>query len=180
VRRILDILREYDTRITFFVLAPWVEQHPDLARQIVADGHELASHSLSHADFTTLSDGEIAHELAESERIVSEVTGATTRPFFRPPYGAYNDRVLLAVIGQGYIPIHWSIDPQDSSGAAKSPEYIVEHVTGSVAVEELPGKIILTHCCNEHHPLVEALPPMLERFEQMGIKVRTLSEVLGV
>jgi peptidoglycan/xylan/chitin deacetylase (PgdA/CDA1 family) len=179
VGQLLDTLRQHDVQITFFVLAPWVEQHPDLARRMVAEGHELASHSLTHADFRTLSNEQIVDELAETERIVQEVTGSTTRPYFRPPYGAYDDRVLLTVIEQGYLPVYWSADSQDSRGAAKSPDFLVHQLTETIPPEELPGKIILAHCCNAHHTIVEALPVILERFAHMGIEVRTLSEVLG-
>jgi peptidoglycan/xylan/chitin deacetylase (PgdA/CDA1 family) len=179
VSQLLDTLRQHDVQLTIFVLAPWVEQHPDLARRIVAEGHELASHSLTHADFRTLSNEQIIHELAETERIVQEVTGTTTRPYFRPPYGAYDERVLLTVIEQGYLPVYWSIDSQDSLGAAKSPDFVLQQLTDSVPPEEMPGQILLAHCCNNHHTIIEALPAILERFEQMGIEVRTLSEVLG-
>ncbi len=178
VARMLDTLREHDARITFFVLAAWVEQHPELAQRMAAEGHEFASHSLTHASFPTLSDAQIVHELAETERIVQEVTGATTRPFFRPPYGHYDDRVLLRVIEQGYLPIYWSVDPGDASGAEKSPEYLIEHITAVDAPEELYGAVVLGHCCTRT-TMVDALPSLLTRLGKMGLQVRPLSEVLG-
>jgi peptidoglycan/xylan/chitin deacetylase (PgdA/CDA1 family) len=178
LRRMLDILRERDVQITFFVLASWVQQHPDLARQMAADGHEFANHSLTHTDFRQLSDEQIAHELAETERIVWEITGATTRPFFRPPYGGYDDRVLQRVLEQGYLTIYWSIDSRDAVGATKSPEWLVQHVAGNQPPEALYGAIVLTHCCGRTTS-VDALPALLDRFNQLGLEVVTMSEVLG-
>jgi peptidoglycan/xylan/chitin deacetylase (PgdA/CDA1 family) len=178
VRQMLDILRERDVQITFFVLASWVEQHPDLARQMAADGHEFANHSLTHADFRQLSDEQIAHELAATEQIVQEITGATTRPFFRPPYGGYDDRVLQNVLEQGYLTIYWSIDSRDAVGATKSPEWLVQHVAGNQPPEALYGAIVLMHCCGRTTS-VEALPALLDRFNQLGLEVVTVGEVLG-
>ncbi len=178
VEQMLEVLRAHDARVTIFVLGTWVEQHPDLARQIVADGHELANHSLSHADFLTLTDEQIGQELAETERLVQEITGSTTRPFFRPPYGRYDDRVLRRVTEQGYLTIHWSIDSGDAVGAEKTLLYVQEQMTGTEDPEELYGAIILAHCCNRTMT-VAALPEVLKRFAEMGIEVRPLSEVLG-
>lgn len=178
LRHMLAILRERNIRITFFVLGSWIEQYPDLARQIVADGHEFANHSLTHADFRKLSDDQIANELAQTDRLVFDVTGSTTRPFFRPPYGHYDDRVLLTSIRQGYLPIYWTIDSYDAVGHVKSPEELIHQITNSRSPEELHGAIILTHCCGRDSS-AQALPTILDRLTEMGFEVRTLSEVLG-
>lgn len=178
VQRMLDILRERNVQLTIFVLGPWVEQHPELARQIVRDGHELANHSFTHPDFRTLPNEQIGHELAETERVVQEITGATTRPYFRPPYGRYDERVLLQVSAQGYLTIHWSIDSGDATAAEKPPAMILQEVIGSRQPTELHGAIILTHCCL-HTGMVDALPMLLDRLNDMGLEVRTVSEVLG-
>jgi peptidoglycan/xylan/chitin deacetylase (PgdA/CDA1 family) len=178
VRRILDTLREHDAHVTFFVLGSWVEQHPELAQQIAADGHEFASHSLTHADFRTLTNEQIAHELAETERLVHDITGATTRPYFRFPYGHYDDRTVQAVIEQGYLPIHWSIDPRDAVGMPKDPAFFIEQVTDGRTAAELHGQIVLAHCCNRE-TFADALPTLLERLQEMGLEARSLTEVLG-
>ncbi len=178
VERMLQVLREHHTRITIFVLGPWVEQHPDLARQIISDGHELANHSLSHADFRTLTDEQIAQELAATEQIVQDITGTSTRPYFRFPYGSHDDRSVLKVIEQGYLPVHWTIDSGDAAGGEKTLEYILEQMTSAQNPADLYGSIILSHCCIRT-TTVEALPLVLERFAEMGIEVRPLSEVLS-
>lgn len=177
VPRILEVLRERDIQLTFFLTGTWAAENPDLARQMVADGHELANHSLTHADFTTLSDEAIVQELAETERLIQEITGASTRPFFRPPYGAYDSRVLLTTIEQGYLPIYWTFDSLDSVGEPKSAEFLVQRITGTFTPAELRGAIILAHCGSES--TAEALPTLLDRFDAMGLQVGTLSEVLG-
>jgi peptidoglycan/xylan/chitin deacetylase (PgdA/CDA1 family) len=177
VPRILEVLRERDIRLTFFLTGTWAAENPALAREIVADGHELANHSLTHADFTTLSDEAIIQELAETERLIQHITGASTRPFFRPPYGAYDSRVLLTTIEQGYLPIYWTFDSLDSVGPPKSAEFLVQRITATYTPAELRGAIILAHCGSE--ATAEALPTVLDRLNEMGLQVGTLSEVLG-
>jgi peptidoglycan/xylan/chitin deacetylase (PgdA/CDA1 family) len=177
VPRMLEVLRERNIQITFFLTGTWIEQNPDLARQIVADGHEVANHSLTHADFTQLSDAEMAHELAATEQLLHTTTGATTRPFFRPPYGAYDARVLQTVVDQGYLPIYWTLDSLDSVGQPKTPAFLLERTTATLPPDQLRGAIILAHCGSD--ATAEALPAILDRFAELGLEVRTLSEVLG-
>lgn len=174
---ILETLRERNTRITFFLTGAWIEQNPELARQVAADGHELANHSLSHADFRDLSDEEIIAELDITERRAITTTGMSTRPYFRPPYGAYDERVLDTVIGQGYLPIYWTLDSLDSVGEPKSPEFLFERITATLSQEDLHGAIILAHCGSQ--ATADALPAILDRFAEMGLEVRPVSEVLG-
>lgn len=178
VQQLLDALRAEQVQVTIFALGAWMEQHPDLVRQIIADGHELASHSYSHADFRTLSDAAIAEELRRTEEIARQ-HGGTTRPYFRPPYGSYDQRVLATVAAQGYISVMWNVDSQDSVGAAKTPEFLVESITAALPPEQLPGAIILSHCCNTHHALPDALPAILQRFREHGIAVRPVRDILA-
>jgi peptidoglycan/xylan/chitin deacetylase (PgdA/CDA1 family) len=177
VPAILAALRERDVQVTFFLTGNWATENPDLVRRIVADGHELANHSLTHTDFTSLSDTEIHEELRATEQIIQDISGATTRPFFRPPYGAYNERVLLATIEQGYLPIYWTLDSLDSVGEPKTPAFLLERITGSRPVADLRGAIILAHCGSQ--ATADALPAILDRFDALGLEVRPLSEVLG-
>ena len=103
-----------------------------------------------------------------------EITGGTTRPFFRPPYGAYDQRVLLQVIRQGYLPIYWTLDSLDWREAGA--DMVLQRVTTSLTPQELHGSIILAHCGS--FSTAEALPAMLDRFDEFGLEVRTLSDAL--
>lgn len=175
--RILAALRERGITITFFLTGRWMRANPDLVRQMVADGHELANHTVNHPDLTTLDDAAIRRELNETEAILHEIApGATTRPFFRPPYGAYNERVLRAALAEGYLPIYWTLDSLDSVGEPKTPEFLVERVTGKLNQNDLRGAIILAHCGSD--ATADALPEILDRFTVMGFEVRKLSDVL--
>jgi peptidoglycan-N-acetylmuramic acid deacetylase len=178
VEHILDALRKRDVRITFFLTGKWVARNPELTRRIVADGHELANHTYHHPDLTMLDDDAIRDELATTEAALREVAPeATLRPFFRPPYGAYDERVQRVVQAEGYLPVYWTLDSLDSVGKPKSPEFLLQRVTAKLPPAELRGAIILAHCGIDG--TAEALPAILDRFAEMGFEVRPLSEVLG-
>jgi len=175
--RILKALRERGITITFFLTGRWMRANPDLVRQMVADGHELANHTVNHPDLTTIDDDAIRRELNETEAILQEIApGATTRPFFRPPYGAYNERVLRVALAEGYLPVYWTLDSLDSVGEPKTPEFLVARVTQKLSPDDLRGAIILAHCGSD--ATADALPDILDRFAAMGFEVRKLSDVL--
>jgi peptidoglycan/xylan/chitin deacetylase (PgdA/CDA1 family) len=173
---ILKALREREIQITFFLTGDWIVQNPELTRQMVADGHEVGNHSLSHPDFTTLTAEEMIVQMQTTERIFQETTGASLHPFFRPPYGAYNREVLMTVIDQGYLPIYWTLDSLDSVGEPKTADFLLKRVTQTLAPVDLRNAIILAHCGSA--ATAEALPAILDTFAAMGFEVRPLSNVL--
>ncbi len=174
---ILEALRTRGIHITFFLTGKWIRANPELARQIVADGHEVANHTMNHPDLRVLDDRDIQRELAEADQALREVAQAGTQPFFRPPYGAYDQRVLQVVQAQGYLPIYWTLDSLDSVGEPKTAAFLLERITNKLPPEKLRGAIILAHCGNA--TTAEAMPAILDRFAEMGFEVHTLSEVLN-
>jgi peptidoglycan/xylan/chitin deacetylase (PgdA/CDA1 family) len=176
VPAMLQTLREHNVKITFFLTGQWIKDNPELARQIVADGHEIANHSFTHPDMRHLSDAAILKELADTEAMVADTTGASSRPLFRPPFGAYDRRVLQLVVGAGYLPIYWTLDSLDSVGEPKTPDFLFERITAKLTPDKLRGAIILAHCGSQ--PTAEALPRILDRLAEMGFQVKKVSEVL--
>ena len=75
VPQILATLREHGVKITFFLTGKWIEDNPELTRQIVADGHEIANHSFTHPDMRNLSDEAIRTELGDTEALLAETAG---------------------------------------------------------------------------------------------------------
>lgn len=174
---LLRVLRERQAHVTFFLTAKWAREYPDLARQIAADGHEIANHTTTHADLTRLPNGAIVNELAGAENAVQEATGKSTRPLFRPPYGAVNEHVLLTAQAAGYLPILWTLDSQDSIGEPKTAGFLVQQVATGLPENELPGAIILMHC--GYPTTAEAVPQILDYLAAHDLGVAPVSDVLG-
>jgi peptidoglycan/xylan/chitin deacetylase (PgdA/CDA1 family) len=172
---ILNALRQRNIHITMFITGKFAEQYPDGIRQMVADGHEIANHTYSHLDSLTISDDQLAEELAHTESIIQGLTGVSTKPYWRPPYGSRNNHVLNVAVSQGYRSIYWTLDSLDSVGQPKTPDFIFNRVTNTPGVT-LDGAIILQHFGSEAS--AEALPRELDRLQELGLQVVTISQLL--
>ena len=106
---ILDTLEEVSGRATFFVLGERTQQHSDMLQRMVAQGHEIGSHSWSHERLTRLSADTLRRDLDKTAQAIEQYSGVAPR-LMRPPYGAVNDRMKQHV---DMPMIHWSIDSED-------------------------------------------------------------------
>lgn len=168
-------LDKYKVKITFFLTGRWALENPEYARYIATDNMEIANHTYSHPDLTTLSDEEVRQEISKGEQAITLVTGQTPRPFFRFPYGARDNRVMKLLNEQGYRSIYWTIDSLDSVGLPKSPQFLISRITG-FSDRELDGAIILMHLGNQTSG--EALGPILDNLMGRGFKIVTISELV--
>ena len=170
--RILDTLKAYGVRATFFIQGWWADRHPDLVRRMVEEGHEIGNHSNTHPDFRTLTREEIVRELADAEAIIQRVAGRTSKPFFRPPYSYRNQLVREVAAEEGYLTVVWTIDAFDWKANA-TQESILREVLDHV----VPGAIIVLHVGDENSAAV--LPRLIEELRARGYEPVSLSEVLA-
>ncbi len=139
---ILQVLAKHKTKGTFFLTGKFIERNPDLVRRMVALGHEIYSHTYDHPHLTQLTDGEILDEFKKMEEVLYKTAGISPKPYFRPPYGDRDDRVLRAAFKAGYESIYWSIDGRDweetlGTNAADVRARILNNLA--------PGNIYLMH-----------------------------------
>jgi peptidoglycan-N-acetylmuramic acid deacetylase len=174
--RIMATLRQHNVHITMFITGKFAEQYPDAIKQAVADGDEIANHTYSHLDSRKLTDEQLISELARTEAIIQNLGGVTTKPLWRPPFGARNNHVLNVAVAQGYRSIFWTLDSLDSVGQPKTPDFIFNRVTNTPGVN-LDGAIVLQHFGSEAS--AEALPRELDHFQAIGLQVVTVSELLS-
>ncbi|MBR4040128.1 MAG: polysaccharide deacetylase family protein [Clostridia bacterium] len=168
-QEILNILDQYDVKTTFFLVGFWAEKHPDLVREIVSRGHEIGNHSATHPHMSQLSRAQIAEELRRCSDLVKSITGTPTT-LFRPPYGEYNNDVVLVSRELGYECVQWNVDSLDWKNLGR--ENMVRQCTKSVN----PGDIVLFH--NDSKYILEALPEILEYYTQAGYKIIPVSQLL--
>ena len=170
--RLLDILRENGVRATFYVVGRNVTAHPDIARRIVAEGHEIANHSYNHPALTSLGSARLNQEIAGTSEAIFRATGR--RPTnMRPPYGAINDRVRAAILrDHGLDVILWSCDPLDwkRPGADAVRRRLVDGAT--------PGGILLAH--DIHPGTIEAVPGVVRDLKAKGYGFATVSQLLAL
>ena len=167
--KILDILDEYGIKTTFFMVDIWTQRFPDLMKEIIARGHEIGNHSTTHPKMSTLSREQIRQELDTMADNAQALTGV--RPtLFRPPYGDYNNDVVLIARASGYEPIQWSVDSIDWKNKGVQP--LIDRATKNVK----SGDIVLFH--NDSKYILDALPAILKSYREQGFTVVPISELL--
>lgn len=174
IQGILAILSANNIRSTFFITGKAAEDHPSLISAITNAGHEIGNHSYSHPDFTTVSYSTMQSQLSTTENIISGITGRSTKPYFRPPFGAYNSSVLQAVGDAGYTKtIYWTIDTIDWDGRSSYAIY------SKVLSNATPGAIVLMHTGSGAPNTKYALQQMIDGLRDMGYSFGTVSDVLS-
>jgi len=169
--RLLDILAEHGVRATFFVIGTRVRRYPEIARRIVAEGHELGNHTWQHPLLTEYGDGGVLSEIDRTQEVIWQTVGQVPATF-RPPYGAISPRQSRMLHDQRNLPsVNWSVDPQDwqRPGASVVARRMVEGAR--------PGAIILAH--DIHGATVSAVPEAINGLRARGFGCVTLSELLG-
>lgn len=171
---ILQTLRSYNIKSTFFVTGSSAAAYPNATRQILADGHELGNHSYSHPDFTTLTPSQMIDQLKQTENLLNKQTGSKFKPLFRPPFGAYNASVLETVGNAGYgRTIMWSIDTIDWQFPS------IKTIQDRVLNNAHNGAIVLMHVSGQTNT-PNALPGMIQGLRAKGYQMVTISELLGI
>ncbi|SHE88255.1 LysM peptidoglycan-binding domain-containing protein [Alkalibacter saccharofermentans] len=174
INPILDILAKNNIKATFFVTGRAAEHHPDLIKKIDQQGHIIGNHSYSHPDFTKITAAKMTEELSKVDNLIKNITGKSTKPYFRPPFGAYNASVLKAVGAAGYTKtIYWTIDTIDWRGDS------VTDITNRVRNNIKPGAIVLMHTGSGAKNTVAALPGIISNLKSQGYKFVTLNQLLG-
>lgn len=171
---ILDALAKHGIHATFFLTGRWVAKNPDLTRRIAAEGHEIGNHTYAHRSLIGLSAGEIAQEVEKTDQLVLKLTGHSTKPLVRVPYGARDSRVLSILREQGYRSIYWDVDSWDGFKRGISATEVEKRVVGKTR----NGSIVLMHCGSR--ATADALDSILQKLISAGYEPVTVSELVGL
>ena len=171
--QILDILKKYDVKATFFMIGENVTLYPELVKRILAEGHEIGNHTYTHKKITDYSERQLNDEMRECEAAIYEVIEYQPK-LFRPPGGKLDQKVIKLAEAFDYKVILWNIDTRDwaheSSESIK--KNIIEHIEA--------GSIILMHdYIGSNSPTPKALELFLPRLLEEGYSFSVVSELLG-
>ncbi|MDQ2966469.1 MAG: polysaccharide deacetylase family protein, partial [Chloroflexota bacterium] len=146
-----------------------IRDHPDL--------FELANHSWDHPSFTDLSAAEMADQLWRTEQALAPLSGQTTRPWFRPPYGAWTKAVRdgVGAAGWQYL-VMWDIDTIDWRPTADGGPTRTD-IEAKVLAKAQGGSIVLMHLGGWN--TLDALPGIVDGLRVKGLRPVTLEEMLG-
>lgn len=167
---LLAALDKLGIKATFFLRGAWVVDHPDLAKEIAARGHEIESHSYSHPDMTKLTDEQIISELERAAQAFQNVLNLKPE-YFRPPYGASNKHLLELLAERGIkASIMWTVDTVDWSNPG------IDKIVAKAA-QAKDGSIILMHVGGAQ--TAEALPQIVADLRARGLQPVTMRELLS-
>jgi peptidoglycan-N-acetylglucosamine deacetylase len=166
----LDLLDKLNVAATFFVVGNRVEQYPDLMREYVRRGHQIAGHGYDHQRFTTLSAQQLQDQLRRTDAALGPQR--TTKSWVRPPYGSINPSVIATITLSGRATAMWSFDSQDYT--IRQPAQLVKRCTPTAIG---PGEVMLFH--EEQDWTYDALPDIVARLRGAGYEFATMADLFG-
>ena len=166
---LIDILKQYNVKTTFFVVGAWVDKYPESVKALSDAGHEVCNHSNTHPHMPKLSGEDMKKQISACNEKVKSVTGKSPA-LFRPPYGDYNNTVVKSVQELNMYPIQWDVDSLDWKNP--TPQQITERVTSKVK----PGSIVLFHNGAKNTPA--ALPSVLKTLQSQGYSIVPVSQLI--
>jgi len=179
---VLDILKTYNVKATFFLVGSQAERYPDIVKRIVEEGHLVGNHTYTHANLAAIPAKQVQIELNATQRLIESITGRSTT-LFRPPYNADSHPSNLSELAPlkqvqddlGYLIVMENIDPED--WARPGTDVIVDRV------KELrrEGSLILLHDAGgNRQQTVEALPRIIDWLQTRGDHIVPLSQLLQI
>ncbi len=168
---VLDRLAAANARAVFFVTGPWAQANPDLVRRMLAEGHDVGTLGNTVVSLTASPPDRIAAEL-EAAGAELRRAGAPAPRFFRPPGGAYDDRVVAAARALGLRTVLWSVDGRDWLNPGS------DVIASTVLAAARQGSIVLLHATDGSRQTLEALPALLRGLRERGLEPLPLSELL--
>ena len=166
---ILDILERNNCRATFCVIGNLVDKRSDMVRRAFELGCEIIGHSWDHRNFTKLKAETIKQQLRDTTTAINAVTGYSPM-LYRPPLGAYDDKVMRASAELGYALVNWSVDSRDWS--RKDAKKVYNGIMNDV----FDRSIILCH--DLYASTVEAVERVIPDLLAEGYQLVTVSELL--
>lgn len=178
---ILDILKQYGVKATFFAVGKETEASKELYKRIVDEGHTLGMHSYSHVykDIYSSRDS-FENDLNRISSLLTEVTGKEPK-FYRFPGGSNNtlignryDEFASVLDERGIAYFDWNVSTGDATNPALPAEEIVENALADI--DKYEDVVILMHDLGNKDTTVEALPTIIERLQSEGIPIEPITE----
>jgi peptidoglycan/xylan/chitin deacetylase (PgdA/CDA1 family) len=160
--RVLELLKKYNQKATFFCIAEKAKKYPEIVRKIVEDGHTLGSHDLHHrwtSNFRMTK--KLTEEIGESVRILEEAANCTKIRLYRPPVGLSNPHLFGVLKKFNLQCVGWSKSTRDGGNRILSAIKNIPNLAKATAAQD--GDIILLH---DNSP-VQNEELFLEKFNEL-------------
>jgi peptidoglycan/xylan/chitin deacetylase (PgdA/CDA1 family) len=171
--QVLDVLAKHDIHASFFLVGKYVEQNPDLVKQIHQSGHQLAIHCYRHLPFPLENASTLMRQLDRTQKAMADICGISPETIrdVRPPYGFFTAKTLSLLSNLGYRLVMWSSIPQHWM---QPPGWSVKQVLS----DAFPGMIIVLHDGHGHGArvasIVDTIVPRLKAMEFGFVKINKM------
>jgi peptidoglycan-N-acetylglucosamine deacetylase len=176
-QRLLDVLARHKVHATFFLIGRYVQQRPDIVRELVKAGHVVGNHTFAHPLLIFQSAQELRSQLDKCDRALTDAVGEHSN-LIRPPFGGRRPAVLRIARRMGLEPIMWNVTGYDWD--ATSAEHIERKVTSRVR----GGNVILLHDGGhrvfgaDRSYTVTATDRLISRYKSEGYEFVTIPEMM--
>lgn len=175
--QLLDVLKEYKVKATFFVVGNRAQENPDVIERMLREGHALGNHSYSHANLLKATDDEFHHEVMKTQAVIRQITDGYQMRYIRPPYGNITEEQVKWLISQRMQIVNWDVDSLDWTSIP------ADEVESNIMKDVKSGSIILQHGAGgEGEDLsgtVQALPRIIKQLRERGMEFVTIPQMLG-
>ncbi|MBA6153891.1 polysaccharide deacetylase family protein [Gelidibacter maritimus] len=168
--KVLQILKDYNAKATFFCIGQHIETYPEILKAIVQDGHDIGNHSFSHnlmIDFNSTE--RWLQEIKQTDNSIHKISGKKTT-LFRPPFGVTTPKLARALKVTEHKVIGWNIRSFDT--VISNPQKILKRITKRVH----PGAIILLH--DKQSNVLLVLEHLLQFLQEHKYHAVTINELL--
>ncbi len=171
---ILEALKKHKVNATFFLVGNYVSTQPELVKQMLEEGHQVANHTYSHPNMSAISTlTDFQKELQKLETAYEEAVGQPMVKYYRPPQGKYSVDNLKMAKELGYKTFFWSLAYVDwYNDKQPTKEQAFQKLLGRIH----PGAIVLLHSTSKTNS--EILDELLTKWEELGYTFGTLDEIV--
>jgi len=141
--QILELLKKYNAKATFFCIGSKIIGNEDLLRQLHHEGHSVGNHTYEHSIwFPIWAVSKMKQSIIKTDEIIEHVIGEKPK-LFRPPFGVLNNLIAVAIKGLKKKCVGWTIRTKDT---CRTPEEVMRLIKAKIR----PGSIVLFHDTNVH------------------------------
>lgn len=170
--KVLNVLKKYHAKATFFIIGEKAFNYPEVVKMIIEQGHSIGNHSYRHKWYFPLkTTRSIYNEIKDCTTVLEKISGFKIK-LFRPPFGVTNPMIAKALKRTGLLSIGWSIRSFDTIGQD------LDNVKARVILQLKPGKVILLH---DNRPDADILlEKILLEIERRSLKAITIDQLFNI
>ena len=170
--QVLELLKQYDAKGTFFCIGDKIKQHPNIFKQILAEGHTIGNHTFSHSNaFGFFSTQKVTIELQDTNALITEISGLKPK-LYRPAFGVTNPRIKKAIKHLHLTSIGWNKRSLDTTNL--SEKTILKRITRNLK----SGDVILLHDTSEK--TLRVLEQLLLFLQQKKLEAVTVDSLFNI